>query len=117
MQFKFNSDLKVGDVIISLKSLKADEVAVTDFVGNEQKCAQCMRSILKGEPVLVVQDTELDFGQIVLDGELQMVHIGGAYGSGCAEDYLSRMINKHTPTEDNTGITPPIIDTTAKTEG
>ena len=97
MQFKFNSTLELGDVGISLHNLNASTVQITDFIGNEHKCAHCMRPISEGDTVIVVQDTIFENGSIVLGSELQLVHIGGDHGSTCAEDFLSRIIDKHIP--------------------
>jgi len=100
MQFKFGSKLKIGGVEISLENLNADHTIVTDLRGNEYKCAQCMRKFEEGDNVLVVQDTIYTGNTVTLDGSLQLVHIGAAEGNEgrtCAEDYLSRIINKHIP--------------------
>ncbi len=106
MQFKFDSKLKIRDVEISLCNLNADQAIVTDLRGNEYRCAQCMRKLEEGDNVLVVQDTIFKDNTVTLDVSLQFVHIGaveGNEGRTCAEDYLSRMINKYAPKE---GITP-----------
>ncbi len=97
MQFKFESKLKLGDVDVSLQNLKAEKVEVYDFRGNEDNCAHCLRPIKEGDTVLVIHDTQIKHDTIVLGSELQLVHIGGVYGSACAEDFLHRIINKYIP--------------------
>lgn len=119
MQFKFDSKLKIGDVEISLCNLNADYAVVTDLRGNEYKCAQCMRELEEGDNILVVQDTTFKDNTVTLDGSLQFVHIGaveGNEGRTCAEDYLSRMIDKYAPKVEiiPTSETPAIEET--KTE-
>jgi len=97
MQFKFDSTLKVGHAKIVLENLEAPSVKVETFEGNEGKCAQCMQHIKNGEQIIAVQDIEFKGGAITLDQQLQMVHIKSIAGLACAEDYLSRILSKHTP--------------------
>ena len=111
MQFKFNSKLRIGDVDVSLQNLKAEEVEVHDFRGNEDSCAHCLRPIKEGDTVLLIHDTQIKKDTIVLGSELQLVHIGGVYGSTCAEDFLDRIKNKHILPV-STEITPNVEDTT-----
>ena len=97
MQFKFDSKLRLGDVDVTLQNLKAERVEVHEFRSNEDSCAHCLRPLKDGDKVLLIHDTQIKHDTIVLDSKLQLVHIGGVYGSACAEDFLNRIKDKHIP--------------------
>jgi len=115
MQFKFESTLKLGNANVILQNLESDAVEVGEFRGNEDSCAHCLRAIKEGDNVIVMQDTKVEGDKIVLDSQLQLVHIGGVYGSACAEDFLYRIMNKHMPPVPD--ATTPLITEESTKEG
>jgi len=95
MQYKLSSELKLGDISVSLAGLKSEKVVICDLKGKDLKCAQCMLPLQDLENVVVLMDTKFANGEVELDGQLQMIHIMNSAGHCCIEDYMARLTSKY----------------------
>jgi len=120
MHFKSSSELKLGDIMVSLTGLKSDKVTVCDLRGKDLKCAQCMLPLHEGEDVVVLTDTRFLDNEVELDGQLQIVHVMNDAGHCCIEDYMARLTSKYetliSKKIPNNGATSPVTETVVSTE-